>query len=25
LGRKDESIAWVNETVIPPWVIYVLK
>lgn len=25
LGRADEPHAWVNETCIPPWVIYVLK
>jgi SAM-dependent methyltransferase len=24
LGRKEEPFAWINETVIPPWVIYVL-
>jgi SAM-dependent methyltransferase len=24
LGRPDEPYAWVNETAIPPWVIYVL-
>jgi SAM-dependent methyltransferase len=25
LGRADEPFAWVNETTIPPWTIYVLK
>ena len=25
LARKDEPFSWVNETEIPPWVIYVLK
>ena len=25
LARGDESYAWVNETTIPPWVIYVLR
>jgi SAM-dependent methyltransferase len=25
LGRSDEQQAWVNETHIPPWVIYVVK
>jgi SAM-dependent methyltransferase len=24
LGRKEEPFAWINETAIPPWVIYVL-
>jgi hypothetical protein len=25
LGREDEPFAWVNETRIAPWVIYVLR
>jgi hypothetical protein len=25
LGREDEGIAWVSETRIAPWVIYVLR
>lgn len=25
LGKKDEPFAWVNETTIAPWVVYVLK
>ena len=25
LGRKDDSISWVSETVIAPWAIYVLR
>ena len=25
LGREDEPFSWVNETLIAPWVIYVLK
>lgn len=24
LGREDEPFAWVNETMVPPWIIYVL-
>ena len=25
LGRKEEPVTWINETIIPPWVIYVLR
>ena len=25
LGRQDDGCAWVSETTVPPWVIYVLK